>query len=208
MIIEVLLKDLAALDGLYPFGPYAQQGQLDAIYAYYKDGEQAMALASAERYIRLYPRSSRIDYAYYMEGLTNFEMGGGWLQNKLGLDRSERDITNYESAYASFSLLVTRFPRSPYTQDSLARIRFIRNLLAKHELSVAKFYEKRGAYVGAVNRATYIVQHFQGSTSVIPALGLLVRCDRKLGLQKQASQTVALLAYNYPDSKNLSPVKI
>ena len=30
------VKGFEALDAIYPFGPYAQQGQLDIIYTYYK----------------------------------------------------------------------------------------------------------------------------------------------------------------------------
>lgn len=190
--------DLEALDGLYPFGEYTQQGQLDSIYAYYKNGDEAMALAAAQRYIRLYPRSENIDYAYYMQGLTRFEMGGGWLQNKLGLDRSARDITNYESAYASFATLDKLNPQSLYYQDSRTRMIFIRNLIARHEYEIARFYWQRNAYVASANRASYIIQHFQGAPLVIPAFSLLVKSDRKLNLVNQAQQNLAILNYNYP----------
>ena len=195
------VSDLEALDGLYPFGPYAQQGQLEIIYAYYKDDSAAMALTAAQRYVHLYPRAADLDYAYYMQGLTNFEMGGGWLQNRLGLDRSSRDISNYQAAYDGFATLVARYPRSIYLADSLARMRFIRDIIANHEYEVAEFYWKRQAYVAAANRATGIVQHFQGAAEVIPAWGMLVRCNRRLGLQLAAKRDLQILAYNYPNSK-------
>src|SRR5690349_19513289 len=68
-----------ALDSLYPFSAYAEQALLDSIYAYYKSGDNTSAAASAERFIRLYPRSAKVDYAYYMKGVANFEQDRGWL---------------------------------------------------------------------------------------------------------------------------------
>lgn len=49
------VKDLQALDALYPFGPYAERGQRDMIYAQYKKGDDASAILAADRYVRLYP---------------------------------------------------------------------------------------------------------------------------------------------------------
>lgn len=195
------VKGLEALDGLYPFGAYSQQGQSDAIYAYYKDGSPALALATAQRYIRLYPRASHVDYAYYMQGVINFNMGGGWLQNRLGLDRSSRDISNFDAAFSSFALLVERYPRSVYAYDAYQRMLFIRNIIANHEYEIAQFYWQRHAYVAAANRASFIVQHFQGAIDVVPAWGMLVRANRCLGLPVQATQNMRILAYNYSGSE-------
>ena len=50
----------------------AQQAQLDLAYAYYRSGEKALALAKLERFIRLHPTSPAMDYAYYLQGLINF----------------------------------------------------------------------------------------------------------------------------------------
>lgn len=194
------VADLEALDGLYPFGPFAQQGQLESIYAYLKNDNPALALAAAQAYIRLYPRATNVDYAYYMQGYINFNMGGGWLQKRLGLDRSSRDISNYNDAFSSFAMLLERFPDSPYAYDARIRMLFIRNIIANHEYEVAQFYWQRQAYVAAANRATGIIQHFQGAADVVPAWAMLVRCDRKLGLTADAARALAILHYNYPNS--------
>src|SRR5690606_2658253 len=87
------------LDTLYPFGPYAQKAQLDIIFAYYKNGDYASALAAADRYIRLYPRDDHVDYAYYMRGIINYGRDDNWLQEKWGSDPAARDLTYKRQAF-------------------------------------------------------------------------------------------------------------
>src|SRR3990167_1953556 len=62
------IADLEAMDAVHPFGPYSEQARLDIIYAYYKHDDTDAAIAATERYIRLYPSSAHVDYAYYMRG--------------------------------------------------------------------------------------------------------------------------------------------
>jgi outer membrane protein assembly factor BamD len=68
-------KHFEALQTLFPFGPNAEQAQMDIIYTYYKNNDPASAIAAADRYIHLYPQGKDVDYAYYMKGLVNFERG-------------------------------------------------------------------------------------------------------------------------------------
>ena len=66
------IKLFEALEARYPYGRYAQQAQLEIGYAHYKDGEQALAIAAADRFIKLHPNHPNVDYAYYLKGLANF----------------------------------------------------------------------------------------------------------------------------------------
>ena len=47
------VETLRALEARYPFGRYAEQAQLELIYAYYQNYEPEAATASADRFIRL-----------------------------------------------------------------------------------------------------------------------------------------------------------
>lgn len=197
------VKNFEALDALYPFGPNAEQGQLDVIYAYYKSGDPASALAAADRYIRLYPRGEHVDYAYYMKGLVNYQMGFTWLQRSLGSDPAPHDLTNKKQAFQAFNMLVTLFPDSRYTPDALQRMGYIRNLFARKNVIIARYYMKRKAYVAAANRASYVVQHFDRSPEVIPALVIMVKAYRALGLTKMVDSTLHIFAASYPNAPQL-----
>lgn len=186
---------------LYPYGEHAEQAQLNLIYAYYENGDYASAVAAAERYIRLYPRSPKVDYAYYIKGVANFEQDRGIFNKLLPSDLSQRDPGTMRDAFNDFSQLLTRFPNSPYAADARQRLIYLRELLAKHELNIAQHYYAKGAYVAAINRATYLIEHYQGAVQVEPALVLLVNANRALGHEEAAQEALQVLQKNFPASK-------
>lgn len=194
------LRYFEALDSLYPFGPYNQRAQYDSITAYYKTGKSAEALAAAERYIRLYPRASNVDYAYYMKGVINFGRDRNWLQKMFRTDPAQHDLTYMKESFTDFQQMVSLFPDSQYVPDAEKRMRYTRNLIATHELEVAKFYFDRKAYVAAANRASGVVEHFEGAPQVVPALGIMVRSYRELNQTDMANDALRVLALSYPNS--------
>lgn len=196
-----------ALDAIYPFGPHAQQGQLDIIYAYYRSGDDASAMVAADRYIRLYPRSRSVDYAYYMRGIIGFTMGLSWLQKMAGTDPAPRDVSTLQQSFSSFATVVRLFPHSRYAPDSRLRMVYIRNLMARREIEIADFYLQKKAYVASANRASYVVQHFQGSSEVIKALAIMVKSYRALGLNKMADSSYRILQVSYPNSSELAKLQ-
>lgn len=197
------IKSFEGLQSVYPFGEDAQQAELEIIYAYYKNGDSASALGAADRYIHLYPQSSDVDYAYYMKGLVNFERGRSWLQKKFHVSQSQNDLTYLHQSYVDFGELLEHFPSSKYAPDARKKMMFIRNVLAQNDLDVAQFYFRQKAYVAAVDRATDVVQHYQGSPQVIDALVVMVQANRALGLDKQANEALRVLKLNYPNAPQL-----
>lgn len=197
------VKQLEALDAIYPFGAFARQGQLDIIYAYYKNDDQLSATVAADRYIHLYPQGPDVDYAYYMKGMVDYRQGMTWLQKLIGSDPSERDMSHLTSSFSAFNELVQRFPNSQYRNDSILHMSYIRNMIARHFLDTGNYYLKRKAYVASANRALTIVQHFQGSPVVISALALAVKSYQHLGMQQKAHVYYDLLRDNYPNAKVL-----
>lgn len=194
------IKHFEALDALYPFTAHTEQAQLDLLYAYYQNDDTASAGAAAERFIRLYPQSAHVDYAYYMRGLAHFDQDRGWFQRIAPTDLSARDAGSMQQAFDDFGQLVRLYPSSVYAPDARQRMIYLRNMFAGHELHIAEFYFEKQAYVAAVNRTNYIVQHFQSTPQVEVALGIMVRSYRKLGLTTLADQTKSLLQLNYPNS--------
>lgn len=197
-------RDLEAIDALYPFSPNAEQAQLDLIYAYYMNGDPASSVTAADRFVRIYPRSPHVDYAYYMRGIVSLSQGLTWLQRHVGMDPGSRDYDSLRQSYKSFSTLIELYPQSRYTPDAKVRINYIRNLLAHRELTVAEFYYEREAYVAAANRAAMVVQHYPGAAANEQALILMKRSYDKLGLVDLANRSVALLRANFPNSSYLT----
>ncbi len=194
------VKRFETFDVKYPFSDHAEQVLLDLIYSYYKQDDTASALATTDRFIRLYPRSKHVDYAYYMRGLIKYNEGHGFFEKYFRTDFATRDLLALHGAYNDFNQLVRLFPRSKYAADSRLRMIYIRNLFARHELQVAKFYYARKLYVAAVDRANEVVLHYQQTPSIPEALSIMVKSYRKLGTDKAANNTLKVLKLNFPNS--------
>ncbi len=63
------------------------------------------------------------------------------------IDISKRDLGASRDAYNDFRELIQRFPQSQYAPDAQQRIVYLRELLARHELHVADYYLRRGAFL-------------------------------------------------------------
>jgi outer membrane protein assembly factor BamD len=192
------------LEARYPYGVYAQQAQLEVAYAYYRDNEPVSAVAACERFIKLHPQHPNVDYAYYLRGLANFVEDQSLLARFSDQDMSERDPKAAREAFESFKELANRFPESKYTEDAVARMKYLINALAAHEVHVGRYYYKRGAYVAAANRGKYVLEHYQQSPSLEEALVIMARSYGKLGMNDLKDDAMRVITKNFPDSPFLS----
>jgi outer membrane protein assembly factor BamD len=180
---EKAVKDFETLQSRYPYGRFAQQAQLEIAYAYFKQNEPESALAAAERFIKQYPNSLHVDYAYYLKGLVNFNEDLGLLGGIVKQDLSERDPNAARDAFDAFKDLVTRFPDSKYAPDSRLRMQYLINALARYEIHVASFYLRRGAYVAAVNRAKGVLSEYPKTPATRDALQIMVQAYDAMGMK-------------------------
>jgi len=192
------------LEGRAAGTPLAQQAQLEKTYAQYKGGDQAQALSTLDRFIKLHPSSPAIDYALYLKGIVNFNDNLGVFAFLSRQDLSERDQKAAKESFEAFKELVTRFPDSRYTPDARARMTYIVNSLAQYEVHVARYYYSRGAYVAAINRAQNALTDYQEVPALEEALFILVRSYDALGMTQLAGDTRRVMEKNYPQSEYLS----
>lgn len=192
------------LEGRAAGTPLAQQAQLERAYAQYKAGEQASALATLDRFIKLHPASPAIDYALYLKGIVNFNDNLGLFGSLTRQDLSERDQKAAKESFESFRELVTRFPDSKYTPDAKARMTYIVNSLAQYEVHVARYYYSRGAYVAAINRAQAALADYREVPALEEALFILMRSYDALGMTELRDDTRRVMEKNYPGSEFLT----
>ncbi len=200
-LYQKAIQILGAIDSRFPFGPISHQVQLDLIYAYYKSGDAAQGIALADRFLRLNPNNSNVDYVYYMRALINISTEENLFQDLAGIDRTDRDPEASRSAFKDLKRIVTEYPNSKYAADARKRMLEIRSRLAKYELAVAKFYYKREAYASAANRGRYVVEYFSPSPEVEQALVMMIECYEKLELDDLKKNALQVLAANYPNNK-------
>jgi outer membrane protein assembly factor BamD len=192
------VKQLEALQSRFPFSDPARQAQLDLIYAYYKSHQVEPAIDAADTFIRENPTNPRVDYAYYMKGLVYFERQSTWVERRLNIDLSARPPINAKKSFDSLQQLIEKYPHSPYVGDAQQRMIYLRNRLADFELHVAKYYMKRGAYVGALNRAKYCVEYYDGAPAVKGSMQIMVEAYYDLKMVDLAKDAERVYIDNYP----------
>jgi outer membrane protein assembly factor BamD len=192
------VKQLEALQSRFPFSEPARQAQLDLIYAYYKSNQVEPAVDAADTFIRENPTNPRVDYAYYMKGLIYFERQRNFLERWFNVDLSQRPPVNAKKSFDAFEELLKKYPHSQYAADARQRMIFLRNRLADFELYVARYYMRRGAYVGALNRAKFCVENYDGAPAVQGSMKVLVDAYRQLHMLDLAANAERVYADNYP----------
>jgi outer membrane protein assembly factor BamD len=193
----------------FPSGDYNEQAQLDLAYSQYKDNQPDDALSTINRFIKTYPTTNHVDYAYYLRGLINFGRTTGFVERltKSSGGQSRRDQGYNLQSFDDFAELSRRFPDSAYTADARQRMIYLRNLLAQYEINVAEFYLHNKAYIAAADRSQYVIEHYQQAPQTADALAILTRSYLALDRKDLATQTRKVLALNYPDHPYLEDPK-
>lgn len=203
------IKTLEQLEARYPYGRYTEQAQLELAYAHWKDDEPALALAAADRFIRMHPTHANVDYAYYLKGLINFRGEKSLIHALLGYDDEmwDRDPKAARESYNAFRELTERFPKSRYAKDALDRMNYLRDAQARYEVHIAQFYLERGAYVAAANRAKHVLENHARTPAVEDALGVQAKAYKLMGMAKLADDTLRVLRTNFPTSRYLKELE-
>lgn len=201
---EQAIKYYETLEARYPYGAYSQQAQLESAYAYFKQGEAASAVAAIDRFLKLHPNHSSVDYAYYLKGLVYFNEDIGLLGKFTGQDTTERDPKAARDSFDAFKELAQRFPESKYTPDGLARMKYLVNALASSEVHVARWYMRRGAYIAAANRAQFALQNYPESPAIEEALFVMVKAYDALGMNDLRDDAERVMKKNFPKSAYLA----
>jgi len=193
-------RNLEALETYYPFGRYAEQAQLDLIYARYQSMDLDGARSAADRFLRLNPQSANADYALYVRGVASYYLDLSLASRYFPVAHDARAPGEQRQAFQDFSRLVNQYPDSEYAPDARQRMIAIRNRLAGLELHAARYYIKREAYLAAANRAQFVVENFPRTPSVEEALVIQTEMYKRLGLRDEATGTREMLALNFPEN--------
>lgn len=190
------IKLYETLQARYPYGKYAQQSMLEMAYAYYRQGEPDPAISAADRFIKQFPNNQHVDYAYYVKGLATFHGELSVLSSVAGQDPSERDPQAAQESFNAFKDLVTRFPNSKYSPDARVRLQYLSNALARHELHIANYYLRRGAYIAAANRAQDLIKTYPNSPTTRAALNIMIESYDAMGMTALRDDAKRVLASN------------
>lgn len=207
-LYEDAAKSLEALDTYYPVGAYTEQAQLDLMYSRFRQSDYVGAASVADRFIRLYPNHAQLDYAYYLRGVANMEVGYDGLLRYTSLNQAHRDLSFLRLAYDNFTGFLKRYPNSRFAPDVAQRMRHIVNQFAESEMNSARFNLKRQAWLAAVQRARWVFEYYPQTPQTPEAVATMVYGYQKLGMNDLAEQYLAILRLNYPALVNGNQVNL
>ncbi len=196
------IDSLEQIESRYPFGKYAEQAQVELIYAHFMNSDNEAAHTAAEKFIRLHPRHPNIDYAYFMKGLSSYTRDRDLLIRISSTDLSNRDISGAKESFAEITEFLTRFPDSQYVPYAKQRNVFLRNIIARNELSAADYYLSINAYVAAVRRANYVIENIPNSSENYRALKILEESYEALGYYDLLDDLRVVININYPNEES------
>jgi outer membrane protein assembly factor BamD len=194
----------AAVEARFPFGVYAQQAQINLAYCQWKDKEPELAIATLNRFQQQYPGNPSMDYVLYLKGLVNFTPPSAVFSSLTRQNPGERDVRALRQSFAAFNELVQQFPDSRYAPDARKRLGWLVNTMADNELSIARFYYDRYAYVAAINRAQSVITDYQGVPASEAALYIMMMSYEKLGMTDLRNDSERVLLQNFPNTTLIS----
>lgn len=193
------IRIFESLQAQFPFSELSKQIQLELMHAYYKANQPEQAIDSADQFMRENPTHERYDYALYIKALAHFEDRPGLLERWFNRDVSNRPPRDAALSFSLFKRLVERYPASPYAEDAVQRMVYLKNRLAAYENSVARFYLRRGAYVAALRRAQNALRQYNGADSGEETLDILVEAYQALGMDELAADARRVREANFPN---------
>ncbi len=183
----ILFEDI---ERQYPYSKWSNQAQLMSGFCYYKSNMYNDSLDALERFIALYPGSSKISYAYYLRALNYFEQ----------ISDVERDQTITTKSKNAFNEVIIKFPDSEFANDALNKLDVINDRLAAKEMEIARYYQFNHQWISAINRYNKILEVYKTSIYTEETLHRLVEIYYSLGLYEEAKRYASTLQYNFPRS--------
>ncbi|MGB9713237.1 MAG: outer membrane protein assembly factor BamD [Dissulfurimicrobium sp.] len=162
----------------FPFSPYATLAELHLADCKFYEGEYEEAVTLYEEFEKLHPNNEVVPYVIYQEGRCYHRL----------MSTADRDQTDTRKLIETYDRLLKRFPNSPYSFEAKRRIKEARQMLAEHELVVARWYIRTGQYPQARARLQNVLDLYPDTPASISAQKLLskiahsgTRADRVAG---------------------------
>ncbi|MFQ3228989.1 outer membrane protein assembly factor BamD [Reinekea sp.] len=201
---SMAIEKLDALQSRFPFGRYSQASSIDLMYAKYQSKRFADSLITADRFTRLNADSPNIDYAWFIQAMSYYQM---YMENS-GIfgkaDPAMRSPEQGEKAFSTMQSYLQMFPESEYRPEVVKAMVILKDSLAKHELYVADFYLRKQAWVSAADRAAAIINHYPGVAAQADAYLILIASYDALGLEEEKNIAIARLTMDFPTHDTLT----
>ena len=183
-------KNFNNVEIIYPQSIWAPRSILMAAYSYYSQDYYGDAIFELKRFLKNYPYSEDLSYAYFLMATCYYEL----------IIDEKKDISPLLESKKNFNIVINNYPETDFALDAKYKILLINNILASKELYVGKYYSQREKWIPAINRFKFILEEYNETEYVEESLHRLVEIHYKIGLENEAQKYASLLGYNYQSS--------
>lgn len=176
---------------------WARLAQLRIADAQFHQGSYAESITSYREFLRDFPNDPDVPYARYRVVLCHFEARG---DSVISPPLEERDLSNVRDADHAISTFLRDYPNYPERERLLYMHSWVRGMLARHELYVARYYLERSYFEAALARTEYALTHFRATGLEPEALVLLGETRMRQGERTSAREAFELVLNQYPES--------
>jgi len=176
---------------VYPQSDWAPKSALMSAYSYYTHDYYGDAIFEVDRFIKVYPKDKRLDYAYFLKAICYYEQ----------IHDEKKDLGPILKAQENFNYILTNYPNTDFALDAQFKLDLIIEVLASKEMYIARHYIKKQKWIPAINRFKNIVNDYDTTVYVEEALFRLVEIYYRIGLEEEARKYAKLLGYNYQSSR-------
>ncbi len=175
----------------HPYSVWATRAQIMSAFVYYQGNLYDEAIAAASRFVELHPGHRDAAYGYYLIAMSHYEQ----------VSDVGRDQSTTGRALQALEEVARRFPGSVYARDARLKIDLARDHLAGKEMTVGRYYLRRGNPVAAIGRFRMVIENYQTTSHTPEALHRLTEAYLALGVPNEAQTSAAVLGHNYPGSR-------
>ena len=188
---EAAAVGFAEVERQHPYSVWATRAQIMSAFVYYQGNLYDEAIAAAKRFVELHPGHRDAAYGYYLIAMSHYEQ----------ISDVDRDQSTTARALQALEEVTRRFPGSVYARDARLKIDLARDHLAGKEMTVGRYYLRRGNPVAAIGRFRMVIERYQTTSHTPEALHRLTEAYLALGVPNEAQTSAAVLGHNYPGSR-------
>ena len=126
-------KKFNEVEILFPQSEWAPKASLMSAYSYWSQQYYSNSIEELERFIKLYPNNSNLDYAYYLLAMCYYD----------SIVDEKKDLLHLIKSKKYFVLVIKKFPNTDYALDAKYKIGLIQDFMAAKELYIARHYIKK-----------------------------------------------------------------
>ncbi|HSC86051.1 MAG TPA: outer membrane protein assembly factor BamD [Polyangiaceae bacterium] len=183
---------------------FARLAQLRIADAQFHQGNYAESITAYREFLRDFPNDPEVPYARYRVVLCHFQARG---ESSMSPPLEERDLVNVRDADEAITSFLKDYPAYPKREDLLYMHLWVRGMLARHELYVARYYLNRDNFEAALSRAEYALRNFRETGLEPEALVLLGETQMRRGERSAAKAAFEQVLNHYPASPFVIPAR-